>query len=71
MLGVSAGIGAALKIAGIAISSEFIGRIMEDMGHGNKVVFVRIATYVACGYIAFEAWWDAIRYVAHTFGVRI
>lgn len=61
----------AFKVAGIAIASEFIGRLMEDHGHGNKVVFVRIISYVACGYIAFECWWDGVRKIAHAFGVSL
>ena len=61
----------AFKIAGVAIGSEFIGRLMEENGHGGKVVFVKIVAYVACASIAFNAWWDTLRYVAHTFGVSI
>jgi hypothetical protein len=61
----------AIKIAGIAIASEFVGRLMEDHGHGNKVIFVRVITYVACGMIAMEYWWQGVKYIASTFGVRI
>ncbi|WP_028612762.1 hypothetical protein [Paenibacillus harenae] len=61
----------ALQIAGIAISSEFISRLMEENGHGGKVVFVKIISYIGCAYIAFNCWWDGVRYVAHTFGVSL
>lgn len=61
----------AFKIAGIAIASEFVGRLMEDHGHGNKVVFVRIIAYVACGVIALDCWWTGVRDIARTFGVSI
>lgn len=61
----------ALKVAGIAIASEFIGRLMEENGHGNKVVFVRIISYVACGLIAFDCWWGGVRGIAQAFGVRL
>lgn len=61
----------ALKVAGIAIASEFVGRLMEDHGHGNKVIFIRIITYVACGAIAMEYWWEGVRHIAHAFGVSL
>ncbi|WP_308636094.1 hypothetical protein [Paenibacillus silvisoli] len=60
-----------LTIAGIAIASEFIGNLMEHFGHSNKVVFVKIAAYISCGYIAMDFWWDGVRTVAGQFGVHI
>lgn len=61
----------AFKIAGIAIAGEFITRIMEEYGHGDKTPFVRIVTWLAGGYIAFDAWWDGVHMVASQFGVNI
>lgn len=61
----------ALKVAGVAIASEFISKLMEDAGHGGKVVFVKITAYVGCGLIAMSYWWDGVRYIAHAFGVSI
>ncbi|OBZ13324.1 hypothetical protein [Bacillus sp. FJAT-26390] len=60
-----------LKIAGIAISSEIIGRLMEENGHGGKVVFIKIVAYVGCAYIAMEFWWAGLRYIARSFGVSV
>lgn len=62
---------AMLTVAGIAIASEFIANLMENFGHGNKVIFVKIASYMACGYVAMDFWWDGVRMVAGQFGVHI
>lgn len=61
----------ALKIAGIAIGSEIIGRLMEESGHGGKVVFIKIIAYVGCAYIALDFWWTGLRTIAHSFGVSV
>lgn len=60
-----------LKIAGIAIGSEIVGRLMEENGHGGKVVFVKIVSYVGCAYIAMDYWWAGLRHIAHAFGVTV
>jgi hypothetical protein len=62
---------ALLTVAGISIASEMIAKLMEEYGQGSKVVFIKIAAYIACGYVAFDFWWDGVRYVASTFGVHI
>ena len=62
---------AIFTIAGIAVISEMISKGMEYFGHGDKIVFIKVAGYIACGYIAWDAWWDGVRFVAHTFGVNI
>lgn len=61
----------AFKIAGIAIGSEFLSKAMEEYGHGDKTIFVRIVSYVACGYIALDFWWAGVKQVAVQFGVSI
>lgn len=61
----------AFKIAGIAIASEFITKVMDEYGHGDKTVFVRIVSWCAGGYVAFEAWWDGVHMVASQFGVQL
>lgn len=60
-----------LTVAGIAITSEIIARLMEEYGQGGKVVFIKIAAYIACGTIALDFWWDGVREVARAFGVNI
>lgn len=62
---------ALLTVAGIAIASEFIGKAMEHFGQGDKIIFIKIAAYVACGYVAMDFWWDGVRHVAHAFGVSV
>lgn len=59
------------KIAGIAIASEFVQKAMEEYGQADKTVFVRIAAWVAGGYVAFDSWWSAVNEVASDFGVSI
>lgn len=61
----------ALKVAGIAIASEMISKLMEEHGHGGKVVFIKMIAYVSCAYITFDFWWSGLRYVANSFGVSI
>lgn len=56
-------------VAGVGIVSELVGNVLENIGQGNKVVFVRIASYIACGYIAWDVWWEGVSYVASKFGV--
>jgi hypothetical protein len=63
--------GTMLTVAGIAIGSEFIGKVMEEFGQGNKVIFIKVAAYIACGVIAMNFWWDGVRTVVHAFGVNL
>ena len=60
---------ALFTIAGIALTSQLIEQIMGYLGHGDKVVFVKIAAYIASGYVAWDFWWGSIHYVAGRFGV--
>lgn len=62
---------AIFKILGIGVVSHFSTSVLENMGHGGKVIFVKIAGYVACAYVSFEVWWECLRQVAHTFGVHV
>ncbi|MGG4035038.1 hypothetical protein ABEV74_15205 [Paenibacillus cisolokensis] len=59
------------KILGVGVASHFGGVALENMGHGGKVVYLKIAGYVVSAYIAFDAWWDALRHIAHLFGVIV
>ncbi|MFD1953753.1 hypothetical protein ACFSL6_17605 [Paenibacillus thailandensis] len=61
----------AFKVAGIAIGSEFVAMLMEENGHGNKVMFVKIASWVSCAYVALDFWWEGLRHAAAFFGVYI
>lgn len=58
-------------VAGIAIGSELVGKIMEYYGQSGMIPFVKIVAYMACGYVALDAWWDGVRHVAHMFGVQL
>lgn len=65
------GLDSLFAVAGVGIAAELIGMVLENIGQGNKVVFVRIASYVVCGFIAWDVWWDGINYVASKFGVSL
>lgn len=59
------------EVLGIGVVSHFSGNVLEQMGHGGKVMYIKIGAYVGCAYIAFDAWWECLRKVAHTFGVHV
>ncbi|NBI28620.1 hypothetical protein [Chengkuizengella marina] len=56
-------------VAGTALVSHLVGDVLEEVGKGKYKLFLQIGTYVICMYITFNLWWDAVRYVARTFGV--
>jgi hypothetical protein len=58
-----------ITIAGIAIGSVVVEKIMEETGQGGKVVFVRVISWVAAGLYAIDYWWSGVRYVMQTFDV--
>jgi hypothetical protein len=60
---------ALFTIAGIAITSQLIEQLMTYFGHADKIVFVKIAAYVAGGYVAWDFWWGGVHYVAAKFGL--
>ncbi|MGG4090585.1 hypothetical protein [Paenibacillus lautus] len=62
---------AIFKILGIGVVSHFSANVLENMGHGGKVMYIKIAGYVACAYVSLDAWWDCLRMVARTFGVHV
>lgn len=59
----------AIEVLGIAVASSMVGRFMEERGHGGKVVFINIVANVACAYIVVDLLRDALRHIAHSFGV--
>ncbi|WP_127532723.1 hypothetical protein [Paenibacillus kobensis] len=60
---------ALFTVAGIALTSKLIEHVMEQFGHGDKVVFIKIIGYIAAGYVAWNFWWGGVHYVAARFGV--
>ena len=63
--------GPIFTIAGIALGSTLVQKLLEETGHGSKTIFISISGYVACALVGLDYWWDGIRYVARTFGVMI
>jgi hypothetical protein len=58
-----------IKVAGVAIATLVVEKVMEKTGHEDKIVFVSIISWVTCAYIALDFWWDGVKYVMQTFGV--
>lgn len=59
------------KVLGIGVASHFGSMALENLGHGGKVIYLKITGYVACAYVAFDAWWDALHKIAAMFGVYV
>lgn len=59
------------EVLGVGVVAHLSGIVLENIGHGGKVIYVKIGAYVASAYIAFDAWWDCVREVARTFGVHV
>ena len=65
------GLSAAFKILGISLVGDILIRTMENYGHGDKVPLVKIALYVACGFIVWDELTNAFDYVeAHITNYR-
>lgn len=62
-------LGTIFKIAGIAIGSALLEKLMESQGHGDKRGFVRIVAYLACAGIAIDETFDYMRRLGARFGV--
>lgn len=58
-----------VTVAGIALGSAVIEKAMEVMGHGDKVVFVKIISWVAAAGFTLNFWWDGVKHVVQSFGV--
>lgn len=59
------------KILGIGVVSHFSGAALENLGHGGKVIYLKIAGYCVCAYVAFDTWFDALHKIAAMFGVIV
>jgi len=65
------GMASLFTVAGVAGVSALTEHLLERFGHGNKVVFVKIAGYCICAYVAWDVWFDLVHYVSTMFGVRL
>jgi len=59
------------QIAAVGIASHAIERKIERTGHGGRVIYVRMATYVAYGVIALYQWRIAFRMLGIAFGIHV
>lgn len=59
------------EIAGIAVATLFVEKVMENFGHGDKVVFVRIVGYSAAALHGFRTWFRYMHAIASMFGVYV
>jgi hypothetical protein len=67
----TSGMEALFKVAGIIVISHAGEMVISYLGHGDKSMFLKIATYFACAYVVWDVFWKGVRYVAYTFGVSL
>jgi hypothetical protein len=60
-----------LNIVGIAAGTMLVETILEKTGHGDKVVYARIAGYVITAYYGFKIWREYVSRVGAIFNVFI
>lgn len=60
-----------VQLAIVGVVSHAIERKIERAGHGGRVIYVRLATYVICGGIALYQWRIALRMLGNAFGVHV
>lgn len=60
-----------IQLAIVGVVSHAIERKIERAGHGGRVIYVRLATYVICGGIALYQWRIALRMLGNAFGVHV
>lgn len=60
-----------VQLAIVGVVSHAIERKIERAGHGGRVIYVRLATYVICGCIALYQWRIALRMLGNAFGVHV
>lgn len=64
-------LGPIFQILGIGVATHFGGIILENMGQGGKVLYVKVAAYALCAWITFETWWGYMEKIAMIFGVSV
>lgn len=57
------------KIAGVALVGAVVEKFVESHGHGDKTPMIRLATYVATGWMAIDECYDYMRRIGGKFGV--
>lgn len=60
-----------IQLAAVGIASHVIENKIERAGHGGRVVYVKMATYVIYGCIALYQWRIALRMIGIAFGVHV
>jgi hypothetical protein len=56
-----------VQMAVVGVLSHVIERKVERAGHGGKVVFIRLVTYVVYGLITMYQWRDLFHYAVRIF----
>lgn len=56
-----------VQMAVVGVASHMLERKVERAGHGGKVVFIRLATYVIYGVITMYQWRDLFRFAVRIF----
>ena len=60
-----------LGVLGVAAASNLSEYVLEHIGHGDKVIFIKIAGYCVCAFIAWDIWWKLVNHVSFVFGVGL
>jgi hypothetical protein len=56
-------------VAGIGVIAYALETVLNNIGQGDKVVFLKITSWSAGAYVALEIWWKVEAYVERMFGV--
>lgn len=64
-------LGPVLQVAGMIGATKFVEVIAENMGQGDKVVWIKVVGYIATGVVALVIWRNYLDRVAAVFGIML
>lgn len=59
------------QLAAVGLTAHMIERKIERAGHGGRVIYVRLITYVVYAGITMYQWRDLFRYAGRLLGVHV
>lgn len=59
-----------LQLAAVGVVAHAIEHKLERSGHGSRVLYVKLGTYVVCAVIALYQWRDAFRQIGYVFNIH-
>lgn len=60
-----------IQLAAVGVAAHLFERKIERAGHGGRVIFVRLSTYVVCSLITLYQWRDLFRLIGHVVNVHV